>query len=69
MTSLIYYSQNIKVDFMMFVNKFVIIVVDVVVDWLVLAASLEVVGPPGLLLAEALDVLGPMVLLLDIDQQ
>ena len=46
-----------------------ILVDDGCVDWLVLAASLEVVGPPGLLLAEALDVLGPMVLLLDIDQQ
>ena len=32
-------------------------------DWLVLAASLEVGGPPGLLLAEAHDGLGPMVLL------
>ena len=39
------------------------------VDWLVLAASLEVVGPPGLLLAEALVVLGPMVLLVDSEQQ
>ena len=38
-------------------------------DWLVLAASLEVVDPPGLLLAEALGLLGPMVLLVDIDQQ
>ena len=47
----------------------VILVVDVVVDLLVLAASLEVVGPPGLLLAEALGLLGPMVLLIDTDQQ
>ena len=39
------------------------------VDWLVLAASLEVVGPPGLLLAEALVVVGPMVLLVDSEQQ
>ena len=45
------------------------IIVDDVVDWLVLAASLEVVGPPGLLLAEALDLLGPMVLLVDSEQQ
>ena len=39
-------------------------------DWLVLAASLEVLDPPGLLLAEALGLLGPMVLLEDgVDQQ
>ena len=41
-----------------------IIVLEIDLDWLVLAASLEVGGPPGLLLAEAHDDLGPMVLLL-----
>ena len=38
-------------------------------DWPVLAASLEVDGPPGLLFAEAHAGLGPMVLLLDDDTQ
>ena len=38
-------------------------------DVLVLAASLEVLDPPGLLLAEALARLGPMVLLDGDDQQ
>ena len=38
-------------------------------DVLVLAASLEVLDPPGLLFAEALARLGPMVLFDGDDQQ
>ena len=46
-------------------QKETILVLDIDVldwDWPVLAASLEVGGPPGLLLAEAHAGLGPMVL-------
>ena len=51
------------------VKWLILVVCDVGVDLLVLAASLEVLDPPGLLLAEALACLGPMVLLDGDDQQ